>query len=245
MQLPKWSAAHGPPHQQSEPPPPAEEGDASRRPHDCLPPSSTFMGRCTSDFSQDLFLFLSFGLMSLCFFFLLLQEHLGKLCGGLPTTCTRALALPTGSTLRRIPMQPRTPIRTQTRAARQETPFTKGRSTGAGLSPRRSAGQALSFLRQEGNQNKHFLPHQRDTLAVKDLSRVNVKDNSTLRTSPPAQLLPIRMRLPFQNIDDYIHFYIKIIIFCKIVHKQISIFLLTVDVRRFASVWVLGYSSIE
>lgn len=62
MQLPTWSAAPGPPHQQSEPRPPAEEGDASRRPHDCLPLSSAFMGRCTSDFSQDLFLFLSFGL---------------------------------------------------------------------------------------------------------------------------------------------------------------------------------------
>lgn len=212
MQLPTWSAAQGPPHQQSEPRPPAEEGDASRRPRDCLPLSSTFMGRCTSDFSQDLFLFLSFGLMSssrFLFFFVLLQEHLGKLRGGLPTTCTRASALPTGSIPRRILTQPRTPIQTWTRAARWETPFTKGRSTAAGLSPGRSAGRALSFLRQEGNQNKHFLPHQRDTLAVKDLSRVNVKDNSTLRTSPPAQLLPITMRHPFQNIDDYIHFFNK------------------------------------
>lgn len=209
MQLPAWSAAQGPPHQQSEPRPPAEEGDAGRRPHDCLPLSGTFMGRCTSDFSQDLFLFLSFGLMSSSRFvlFFLLQGHLGKLRGGLPTTCTRASAPPTGSIPRRTLTQPRTPTRTWTRAARRETPFTRGRSTAAGLSPGRSAGRALSLLRREGNQNRHFLPHQRDTLAVGDLSRVNVKDNSTLRTRPPAQLLPIAVRRPFQNIDDYILFF--------------------------------------
>eukprot|EP00066_Takifugu_rubripes_P007453 XP_003973018.1 PREDICTED: leucine-rich repeats and immunoglobulin-like domains protein 3 [Takifugu rubripes] len=43
MQLPKANAAHGPSHPQGDPRPPAEEGEASRRAHEC-PPGSTFMG---------------------------------------------------------------------------------------------------------------------------------------------------------------------------------------------------------
>lgn len=48
MQLPKSNAAHGPSHQQSDPRPSAEEGEASRRPQECFPASSTFMGRRAS-----------------------------------------------------------------------------------------------------------------------------------------------------------------------------------------------------
>lgn len=34
-------------------------------------------------------------------------------------------------------------------------------------------------------------------------------------------------QLHLSNTDDYIHFYIKFIIFCKIVYKQIALFLIT------------------
>lgn len=54
MQLPKPNAAQGPSHQPSEPRGPAEEGAASRRALQHPPPSSTFMGRRASHFSEEL-----------------------------------------------------------------------------------------------------------------------------------------------------------------------------------------------
>lgn len=222
MQLPKSNAAHGPSHQQSELRPSAEEGEASRRLHECLPPSSTFMGRRTSDFSEDLSLSVVWSHVFNLFFFLLyfffVQEHLGKLPGGLPTTSTWVSALPTGLTPKKILTRPRTPSRTRTRASQPATVFTKGRLTAAGLSRRRSAGRALSrgasFVKRETktnistSSNGHFCRQG-------PLSRVNVKDSSTLRTSS---------RLHFQNIVDYIHFYIKIIIFYKLYINRFQYF---------------------
>lgn len=45
MQLPKANVAPGPSHPRSDPRPSVEEGEASRRAHEC-PPGNTFMGRC-------------------------------------------------------------------------------------------------------------------------------------------------------------------------------------------------------
>lgn len=92
MQLPNASLHHGSSHQQSDRQPSVEEGEANnyRRPHECLSPSNTFMGRSKyRDFSKcyqvpsvlwsDLFTSFT-------------QAHLGKLHGGRLRTYTQAAA---------------------------------------------------------------------------------------------------------------------------------------------------------
>lgn len=87
------------------------------------------------------------------------------------------------------------------------------------------------FMKRTTQKKKTFLPHWTDTFAIKDSSnvqQVNVKDNLMFlkeRSEWKAVLLMTQLHL--SNIDDYIHFYIKFIIFCKIVYKQIALFLIT------------------
>lgn len=92
MQLPNASLHHGSSHQQSDRRPSMEEGEANtyRRPHECLSPSNTFMGRSKLRYFSQRYqvpsvlwsdLFTSFT-----------QAHLGKLHGGRLRTYTQAAA---------------------------------------------------------------------------------------------------------------------------------------------------------
>lgn len=69
-----------------------------------------------------------------------------------------------------------------------------------------------------------------DAFAIKDstnVQQVNVKDNLMLlqkRNKEQTSSCPVRTQLQFNNIDDYIHFYIKFIIFCKLYINRLHYF---------------------
>lgn len=68
MQLPKANLLHGPSHQQSNPRPSVEEEETNGKPHECVPPCNTFMGRSKvnhssqglTDFASTLVSFITF-----------------------------------------------------------------------------------------------------------------------------------------------------------------------------------------
>lgn len=80
-----------------------------------------------------------------------------------------------------------------------------------------------------------------DTFAIKDSSnvqRVNVKDKIMfLKKSKKEHISSCssRTQLQLNNIDDYIHFYIKFIIFCKLYINRFHYFCLPFVYEYFAA----------
>lgn len=182
------------------------------------------------------------------------QEHLGKLRGDLLRTyteasahrqclimelpCTRILTLlRTSSLTRKRSVWPRT--QRQSRA----TVFMNSLLTAAGLIPSNSTERALSWVTLcyswRGWPKKWaFLPHWH--FAIKDSSNVqgvNVKDNLMFLEKSKKEHTSSCSSHCFSliKIDDYIHFYIKFIIFCKLYINRFHYFCLPVVYEYFAA----------
>lgn len=86
-----------------------------------------------------------------------------------------------------------------------------------------------------------------DTFAVKDFSnvqRVNVKDILMFLEKSLKERVSscsMRTKLLFKNMDDYRHFYIKFIIFCKVYINRFKYFCLPFVYNYFSAA---GYSVI-